>query len=156
MQLSDIEKDLEFLCCVNFQNTMKYDSPRVISELKEGGVESAIVTGDNVLTGIYIAKKAGIIGLDKHVILGAAVSDDDTIQWVDASDDSEVGDPLISMNNDSVLAMTGEVWNHLSKYDPKAALALGKRTLVFGRLTPNDKVSIVGTFVENGDITLMW
>ena len=123
---------------MNFQNTMKFDTPRVISELKEGRVESAIVTGDNVLTGIYIAKKAGIIELDKHVVLGAAVIDDN-IKWVDASDDSEVGDPSISFPDDSVLAMTGDVWNHLIKHDPKAALTLGKQTLVFGRLTPNDK-----------------
>jgi magnesium-transporting ATPase (P-type) len=117
---------------------MKYDTPVVISELKEGRVESAIVTGDNVLTGIYIAKKAGIIENDKHVVLGAAVIDDN-IQWVDASDDSEVGDPSVSFPDDSVLAMTGEVWNHLIQYDPKAALTLAKKTLVFGRLTPNDK-----------------
>lgn len=133
---------------------MKYDTPQVISELKEGGVQSAVVTGDATLTGIYIAKKAGIIE-DKHVILGASIVGD-SIQWVDASDDSEVGDPLVCMNEDSVLAMTGEVWDHLLRYDPKAALTLGKKTLVFGRLTPNDKVSIVSTFVENGDITLMW
>jgi magnesium-transporting ATPase (P-type) len=124
-------------------------------QLKDGNVNCAIVTGDNVLTGIHIAKKAGIIEPDKHVILGASVNDDE-IQWVNASDDSEAGDPTVSFPDDTVLAMTGEVWNHLLSYDPKTAVELGERTLVFGRLTPNDKVSIVSTFVENGDITLMW
>ena len=125
-------------------------------QLKGGNIHNAIVTGDNVLTGIYIAKKAGIIEADKRVVLGASVNDD-TVQWVDASDDSEAGDPLsLPDSNDTVLAMTGEVWNHLLKYDPKMALTIGEKTLVFGRLTPNDKVSIVSTFVENGYISLMW
>ena len=31
----DIEKDLSFLCVVNFQNTMKKDTPNVISEVCE-------------------------------------------------------------------------------------------------------------------------
>jgi magnesium-transporting ATPase (P-type) len=90
------------------------------------------------------------------VILGSSISQDDTIEWVNGSDDSPADDPQVHMDENVVLAMTGEVWNHLLKYDPKAAIALGKKTYVFGRCTPNDKVSIVSTFVQHGDITLMW
>ena len=106
--------------------------------------------------GIYIAKKSGIIGPNKNVVIGTAVSSDDVIEWVNASDDSEAGDPLVSIPENTVLAMTGEVWNHLLRYDPKSAIALGNQTLVYGRCTPNDKVSVVSTFVQYGDITLMW
>ncbi|KAL7521821.1 hypothetical protein ACHAWX_006509 [Stephanocyclus meneghinianus] len=155
VQRSDIEVDLTFTGCINFQNTMKHETPAVISELREGNVESAILTGDNVLTGIYIAKKSGIIEPNKNVIIGATVSCDDVIEWVNASDDSEAGDPLVSIPENTVLAMTGEVWNHLLRYDPKSAIALGNQTFVFGRCTPNDKVSVVSTFVKYGDITLM-
>ncbi|KAL3780294.1 hypothetical protein HJC23_001335 [Cyclotella cryptica] len=155
VQRSDIENDLTFTGCINFQNTMKHETPSVISELREGNVESAIVTGDNVLTGIYIAKKSGIIAPNKNVIIGISVSDDEVIQWVHASDDSDAGDPLVSIPENTVLAMTGEVWNHLLRYDPKSAIALGNHTFVYGRCTPNDKVSVVSTFVQYGDITLM-
>lgn len=55
----------------------------------------------------------------------------------------------------TTLALTGEVWNHLVRHDPKTAIDLAKRTRVFGRCTPHDKVSIVSTFVEMGDIVLM-
>lgn len=53
------------------------------------------------------------------------------------------------------MAMTGEVWRHLLNHDPKSALEFAKYTQVFGRCTPNDKVTIVSTFVELGEITLM-
>ncbi len=53
------------------------------------------------------------------------------------------------------MALTGEVWEHLLNHDPKAALQYAKRTKVFGRCRPDGKVSIVATFVEMGDITLM-
>jgi len=64
-------------------------------------------------------------------------------------------DPVTSLPEHTVLAMTGELWRHLLQQNPKTALALGKKTLVFGRCTPLDKVSIVSSFVKYVDITLM-
>jgi magnesium-transporting ATPase (P-type) len=48
---SDIEKDLIFTGCINYQNPMKQEALQVVAELKEGNVDVAVVTGDNVLTG---------------------------------------------------------------------------------------------------------
>ena len=53
------------------------------------------------------------------------------------------------------LALTGEVWEYLLSNDPKSALDYANRTKVFRRCTPDNKLSIVATFVEMGDITLM-
>ncbi len=47
------------------------------------------------------------------------------------------------------------MWEYLLNYYPKSALDYAKRTKVFGRCRPDDKVSIVSTFVEMGVITLM-
>ena len=62
---------------------------------------------------------------------------------------------LKSFSRSTTIALTGKVWSYLLKYDPKTALEYAKHSKVFGRCTPNDKVSIVSTFVEIGDITLM-
>ena len=40
----DIERDLNFAGVMDFQNTMKQDTPQVIEELREGGIVSAIIT----------------------------------------------------------------------------------------------------------------
>lgn len=154
----DIEKDLTFSGFINYQNTMKDDTPAVIRELHDGGISCAMITGDNVLTGIYIAKKAGLIDSYKPVIIANRICDH-SIEWINASDDKSANPPDISSLRDfsraTSLSMTGEVWNYLLKCDPIAALEYAKYTQVFGRTTPDDKVSIVSTFVEVGNITLM-
>jgi magnesium-transporting ATPase (P-type) len=100
--------------------------------------------------GIYIAMQAGIIEPDRSVVIGNSIQDDGRIEWLNYTDDS----PAVPTEGTS-LALTGEVWEYLLSHDPKSALDYAKRTQVFGRCTPNDKVSIVSTFVELGDITLM-
>lgn len=51
--------------------------------------------------------------------------------------------------------MTGEVWNHICKNEPESIVKYATNTSVFGRCTPDDKLSIAKTFVEQGTITLM-
>jgi cation-transporting ATPase 13A1 len=87
----DVETKLTFVGFVNFQNVMKEDTPAVIKELEEGNVGVAMITGDSVLTGICIAKEAGMIKPNRAVLM-ARKSDIDTIEWVDAETD-EVGRP---------------------------------------------------------------
>jgi len=181
----DIEKELNFAGVINFQNSMKEDSPQVIQELREGDIVSAIITvsfdsiavivfdvkqlflfdksnsehpflsvqGDNVLTGIYIAKKAGLIGQDENVVIGNNIHDG-VIEWLDATDSPAALPSVSELGVSSSLALTGEVWQHLLLSDPTTALILAPHTKVFGRCTPNDKVSIVSTFVEQGETTL--
>lgn len=110
--------------------------------------------GDNVLTGIYIAKKAGLIGKDTNVVIGNSVRDG-VIEWVNATDDSPAELPSgTELKSSSSLALTGEVWQHLLSSNPSAAKILAPHTKIFGRCTPNDKVSIVTSFVEQGETTL--
>jgi len=149
LKREDIERDLNFAGVINFQNSMKEDTPQVIKELREGDIISAMITGDNVLTGIYIAKKAGLIGQDENVVIGNTVNDG-VIEWVNAADDSPASMPIVSES----LALTGEVWQYLLSSDPNTALTLAPHTKVFGRCTPNDKVSIVTHFVEQGQTSL--
>lgn len=94
--------------------------------------------------------QVGIIEHGRAVVIGNSIQSNGQVEWVNASDDS----PAVP-HEDASLALTGEVWEHLLKSDPKSALEYAKRTGVFGRCTPNDKVSIVSTFVEIGDIVLM-
>ena len=145
----DIETNLEFLGFINFQNPLKPDSPGVIAELRNGNVDCIMVTGDNVLTGVKIALDAGILEKDRSVIIGDSISDDGQIEWLNYSDDSP-GEPSDEMN----MALTGKVWSYLLEHDPKLALEYAKRSKVFGRCKPDEKVSVVTTFVEMGEISL--
>lgn len=110
----------------------------------------------NYFKGIYVAKTSGIIPLKKNVIVGMTIRDDDKVEWTDALDDSPAANPILSISSNTVLAMTGEVYDHLMKTNPEVAVELSKHTSVFGRCNPTQKVSVVSSFVEQGEITLMW
>jgi magnesium-transporting ATPase (P-type) len=49
----DIEKDLEFLGFINFQNSLKAESPAVIDELRRGNVDSIMITVSFALSEIF-------------------------------------------------------------------------------------------------------
>jgi cation-transporting ATPase 13A2 len=56
-----IESDLIFIGFAIMQNKMKIDTPSTIAELSDAKIDNIMVTGDNALTGVYIAKESGII-----------------------------------------------------------------------------------------------
>jgi magnesium-transporting ATPase (P-type) len=99
---------------------------------------------------VKIALAAGIIEPNRRVVIGDSIRDDGQIDWLNYIDDTSA-----FPSEDTSIALTGKVWEYLLDHDPRSALEYAKRTKVFGRCTPDDKVSIVSTFVEMGDITLM-
>ncbi len=94
--------------------------------------------------------QAGMIDPDVDVVIGNSILSDGEVEWINSSDDSPS-----KLSENTSIALTGEVWDYILKNDPKSALEYAKRTKVFGRCTPNDKVSIVSSFAEMGEIVLM-
>lgn len=150
-----LEYDLEFVGTVNFKNQLRDESVAVIEELTEGDISSTMVTGDNTLTGICIAREAGLIKADQKIIFGKLVGSDD-VAWLD-EEHNPVELPLISEVKESniAFAVTGEVWRHLLEEDAEDARALVEHIRVFGRCTPNDKVSVIDFFVREGNTCCM-
>lgn len=56
-----LEDDLSFLGLVFFKNELKPCSKSAIESLRQGGINSVMVTGDNVWNGLHVAKKCGIV-----------------------------------------------------------------------------------------------
>lgn len=100
--------------------------------------------------GIHIAMQAGIINPEVDVVIGNSIQSNGEVEWISALDDTPT-----KPSEGTSMALTGEVWDYLLKHDPESALEYAKRTKVFGRCTPSDKVTIVSTSVEIGDIVLM-
>jgi magnesium-transporting ATPase (P-type) len=130
---------------------IKEETAGVIKELEEGSVQVAMVTGDNVYTGICVAKEAGIINPNKVVLL-AKMTGDNAIGWVNADSDETVKDPsedlLRDTNSNVDLAVTGKAWKEFLESDPKYAAMIAKHIKVFGRCNPSDKVSIGHLILE--------
>lgn len=64
-----IECDLEFLGFVILENRLKADTTSVISSLMAANVRTIMVTGDNILTAVSVAKDCGMITKRQQVII---------------------------------------------------------------------------------------
>eukprot|EP00567_Pseudictyota_dubia_P008388 CAMPEP_0197440774 /NCGR_PEP_ID=MMETSP1175-20131217/7191_1 /TAXON_ID=1003142 /ORGANISM="Triceratium dubium, Strain CCMP147" /LENGTH=1386 /DNA_ID=CAMNT_0042970943 /DNA_START=120 /DNA_END=4280 /DNA_ORIENTATION=+ len=154
----EIESNLNFLGFLNFKNQLREETNSVLQELASGDVRSIMVTGDSIFTGVCIAKESGMVSPNSQVLIGL-LDEFGKIVWTDSATDDVVSLPSIEQlqgpDCNINLAVSGEVWTMLLARSETDAMQLANHIKVFGRCSPNDKVSIVATFVKNGYITMM-
>lgn len=64
-----VECDLEFLGFVVLENRLKPDSEKVIKILNDAGIRTIMVTGDNILTALSVAKDCDMVLEDQSIII---------------------------------------------------------------------------------------
>lgn len=64
-----IESELEFLGFVILENRLKPDSEKVIKILNDANIRTIMVTGDNILTAVSVAKDCDMIAEDQSIII---------------------------------------------------------------------------------------
>lgn len=101
---NDLERSLSFCGFLEFKNPMKEETPDVMAKLAEGNILMTMITGDNVLTGISIARESKIC-VNSTLILGQ-IGEDKSIEWVDVDSDKVVDIPS-DPTRDIDLAITG-------------------------------------------------
>jgi len=153
----NVERDLSFVGVLNFKNMLRDETPQMIQQLKEGDVDSIMVTGDSLLTGIHIAKECGMIRPDQKVVLGQNIAGSKIVAWMDDSDRFVELPPLeeLKRHPDIALCVSGAVWSTILENNRDEALQLVEHIRVYGRCTPNDKVSVVSALIDKGYITSM-
>ncbi|KAL7548228.1 hypothetical protein ACHAWF_011518 [Thalassiosira exigua] len=155
MARDGFEENLTFLGFIDFKNVLRAETKQVIKDLKDGDVRPSIISGDSVYTGVTIAEECGMIDTKADVVIGQEVDLNGDIIWVDNETDERTTLPSEDLlaKGYCVLAVNGEVWQHLRSRSNMVHLA--NYISVFGRCTPNDKVSVVDHSVRSGTITLM-
>ncbi|KAJ9068676.1 hypothetical protein DSO57_1026296 [Entomophthora muscae] len=157
MSQDDIEHGIEFSGLIAFKNQLKPSTTKAIQELRAGDTRNVIITGDNALTAIYIARACNMAPKSTFLL---ATYENDQVLWRDADDrtyspiaHSKVLERLRYSEDFPVeLAMTGDAFNQFLYRDQIAPLLL--RTRVFARMTPRDKVTCVKLHMARG-ITAM-
>lgn len=66
MKRDEVEKDLDFVGFIIFENKLKPTTAAVLKELTESNIGSIMVTGDNILTAISVARNCGLVEKDAH------------------------------------------------------------------------------------------
>jgi magnesium-transporting ATPase (P-type) len=152
-----VEHGLQFIGVLNFQNVMREDTPEVMKQLREANVQSIMLTGDNLYTGIHIARKSGLLLPDKQVLLGV-LDKAGNVTWQNEEDEVEVERPDVNVDDLELsveLCMSGDAWRVLLTTDKEYATTLAPFCRVFGRCSPLDKVSVVDTFTSLNCTTFM-
>uniref|UniRef100_A0A8D3E0M1 Polyamine-transporting ATPase 13A3 n=1 Tax=Scophthalmus maximus TaxID=52904 RepID=A0A8D3E0M1_SCOMX len=67
-----IETNMEFLGMIIMQNKLKTETPGVLQDLRQANIRTVMVTGDNMLTAISVARDCGMIPPQDTVIIADA------------------------------------------------------------------------------------
>lgn len=69
MTRQDVESDLEFVGFIIFENKLKPTTAAVLKELLDSNIGTVMVTGDNILTAISVARESGMISKAAHCFI---------------------------------------------------------------------------------------
>uniref|UniRef100_G3VHN6 Polyamine-transporting ATPase 13A3 n=1 Tax=Sarcophilus harrisii TaxID=9305 RepID=G3VHN6_SARHA len=160
-----IESNMDFMGLIIMQNKLKQETPAVLEDLRKANIRTVMVTGDNMLTAISVARDCGMILPQDKVIIADGLPPKDgqvaKINWhyADTLTTKCTGSPEIDsedipmkMVHDSLedlqvapyhFAMNGKsfsvILEHFQDLVPKLVL----HGTVFARMAPDQKTQLV-------------
>jgi len=159
LKREEVESDLTFAGFLVLQCPLKDDAMSAVRMLNESSHRCVMITGDNPLTAVHVARKVEII--DREVLILDAPEHDDSgkkLVWKSVDDKVNISvdpskplDAEIIQNKD--LCVTGYA---LAKYKDQPALSqLLRHTWVYARVSPKQKEDILLGLKDAGYTTLM-
>jgi len=167
MTRQNVESNLDFIGFIIFENKLKPATPGVLKELLESNIGAVMVTGDNILTAISVARECSMISKTAHCFVprfigGHSRDPNASLQWESIDNqiyklDSNTLLPLpappegdaslpydISNLRNYSIAVSGDVFRWVVDYAPaevmRRMLVTGK---VFARMSPDEKHELV-------------
>ncbi|XP_018422668.1 PREDICTED: probable cation-transporting ATPase 13A3 [Nanorana parkeri] len=157
-----IENNMTFLGLIIMQNKLKPETPGVLEDLRKANIRMVMVTGDNMLTAISVARDCGMILPHDKVIVAEALPPKDgqaaTINWhyadtmprsnlnaINSEAEKKAADDSLDENLtvDYHFAMNGKsfsvILDHFQDLLPKLVL----HGTVFARMAPDQKTQLV-------------
>uniref|UniRef100_A0A8C9ZNH3 ATPase 13A3 n=1 Tax=Sander lucioperca TaxID=283035 RepID=A0A8C9ZNH3_SANLU len=149
-----IETNMEFLGLIIMQNKIKEETAGVLRELRQANIRTLMVTGDNMLTAISVARECGMVRPHETVIIADAAPPKDfhlaSITW----HYTETPGPTTRDNQDAVydrekdpqqeqryhFAVTGRAFAVITEHFPQLLVL---RATVFARMAPDQKTQLV-------------
>ncbi|AWP09289.1 putative cation-transporting ATPase 13A2 [Scophthalmus maximus] len=151
----EVEKDMQFLGLLMMKNLVKPESDNVIHMLRLAQLRSVMITGDNILTAVNVAKSCGMVGSDEKVIFVSATPH--TAQSVPTLRFT-LEDRVTTTAQGSIeictrglyqsgfgyhLAINGKSFAALCDNFPEYLPKVLMRATVFARMTPDQKTQLV-------------
>ncbi|XP_070766289.1 polyamine-transporting ATPase 13A2 [Enoplosus armatus] len=155
IERGEVEKDMQFLGFLMMKNLVKPESAEVINILRLAHLRSVMVTGDNILTAVNVAKSCGMMGSDEKVIFVNATphtaQSTPTLRFSLEDGGTTAAQSSVEVITHGLyqggfgyhLAINGKSFaalcDHFPEYLPKVLL----RATVFARMTPDQKTQLV-------------
>uniref|UniRef100_A0A8C1UW36 Polyamine-transporting ATPase 13A3 n=1 Tax=Cyprinus carpio TaxID=7962 RepID=A0A8C1UW36_CYPCA len=154
-----IEKNMDFLGLIIMQNKLKTETPGVLEDLRRANIRTVMVTGDNMLTAISVARDCGMIQPQDRVIIADALPPKDgqaaKIDWHYADQPSkqlnkptklEFSDTLTKITVTQYhFAMSGKSFAVIIEHFQDLLQKLVLHGTVFARMAPDQKTQLVET-----------
>ncbi|XP_061739900.1 polyamine-transporting ATPase 13A3 isoform X2 [Nerophis ophidion] len=156
-----IETNMNFLGLIIMQNKLKTETAAVLQDLHRANIRTVMVTGDNMLTAISVARDCGMIPPQDAVIIAEATAPHDgqtaRITWRYADSPSMatcVEEVNISLEDVCHIdepkeqeryhfAMNGKSFSVISEHFPDLLQKLVLHGTVFARMAPDQKTQLV-------------
>uniref|UniRef100_A0A671RNC8 Probable cation-transporting ATPase 13A2 n=1 Tax=Sinocyclocheilus anshuiensis TaxID=1608454 RepID=A0A671RNC8_9TELE len=137
--LVEVEKDMNFLGLLVMKNQVKPESAEVIRTLKLAQLRPVMVTGDNILTAVNVARACGmVLSHEKVIFVNASpptASSMASLQFHQGDGAVNGAGYHLAINGMSFAALC----EHFSEYLPKILM----RGTVYARMTPEQKTQLV-------------
>ncbi|XP_021171298.2 probable cation-transporting ATPase 13A3 isoform X2 [Fundulus heteroclitus] len=147
-----IESNMEFLGLIIMQNKIKQETAGVLTELQTANIRTLMVTGDNMLTAISVARDCGMVHPHENVIVADAVPPKDshpaciTWRYADNPADTARDDQTAQISVEEAtyhFAVNGRAFAVITEHFPQLIQKLALRATVFARMAPDQKTQLV-------------
>uniref|UniRef100_A0A7N6B905 Cation-transporting P-type ATPase N-terminal domain-containing protein n=1 Tax=Anabas testudineus TaxID=64144 RepID=A0A7N6B905_ANATE len=157
-----IESNMEFLGLIIMQNKIKPETAGVLHELQQANIRTLMVTGDNMLTAISVARDCGMVRAHERVIIADAVPPKDfypasitwhytenpapTVKgiWQSSGVPDGIHDKHQNQQEQSYhFAVSGRAFAVIMEHFPQLVQKLVLRATVFARMAPDQKTQLV-------------
>lgn len=154
----DLEKNLVFLGFLVMGNMLKPETTHAIQTLIMANIRPVMVTGDNMLTALSVARECSMIQpMHKVILLEVNDPNDENPQlyWKFANSVSHVSENSFklasSQDRDKIhVAVTGKTFKVLREYYPEILKKVAIRGTVFSRMAPEQKQQLIELLQELG------
>uniref|UniRef100_A0A8C7DUZ7 Polyamine-transporting ATPase 13A3 n=1 Tax=Oncorhynchus kisutch TaxID=8019 RepID=A0A8C7DUZ7_ONCKI len=146
-----MEANMEFLGLIIMQNKLKAETAGVLEDLRRAHIRTVMVTGDNMLTAISVARDCGMIPPQDRVIIADALPSKDgqsaKINWRYADKPNNQSPPTsllaILCLDQYHFAMSGKSFAVISEHFQDVLQKLVLRGTVFARMAPDQKTQLI-------------
>ncbi|XP_022117134.1 polyamine-transporting ATPase 13A3 [Pieris rapae] len=151
-----LENGMTFLGFLVMQNSLKPETTHIIKELHEANMKQIMVTGDNIMTAMSVARGCFMVQPQQKVVLVTIGLQQTGDQRPPLSMEivGEGGPPKLAIE-DYVIAMEGKTWAIVRTHYPEFMPTVLSKGMIFGRFGPDQKTQLITALQGEGLIVGM-